>query len=68
MLRLYMFVKDTLEVQEGTSAIDHEDNIEAEETKNNDKKRKIMWFSCQRHVCNQNQKKTMYFVIQLCNK
>ncbi|RHN73273.1 putative chromatin remodeler Bromodomain family [Medicago truncatula] len=42
MLRLYMFVKDTLEVQEGTSAIDHEDNIEAEETKNNDKKRKIM--------------------------
>jgi len=42
MLRLYMFVKDTLEVQEGTSAIDHEDNIEVEETKNNDKKRRIV--------------------------
>jgi len=42
MLRLYMFVKDTLEVQEGTSAIDREDNIEAEETKNIDKKRRIV--------------------------
>ncbi|KEH37318.1 transcription factor GTE6, putative [Medicago truncatula] len=31
--RLYMFVKNSLEVQEGTSVATHEDNIEAKDTK-----------------------------------
>jgi len=35
-----MFVKNTLEAQEGTSVINHEDNIE--EMKNNAKKRRIV--------------------------
>lgn len=40
LFRLHMFVKNTLEVQEGTSVINHEDNIE--EMKNNAKKRRIV--------------------------
>jgi hypothetical protein len=37
-----MFVKNSLEVQEGTNVGTHEDNIEAKDTKNNGEKKRIV--------------------------